>query len=653
MGIGKMNFNKGVRAIKCVGVLLLLGGCVQDVYEGESPDTPPVDPSEVFDYATTGECTINLNYNFKGGEIPFRLYTTYPFDTTGETEVFNDKIEPYFAAFTDKDGKYTGTCKLPTSVKEVYVYTNALGLPQCVKRSVTNKEIALDLSGSGLRSASVATKAIATKAANTYPKGCLVLGEWTSGENEGLPSYLLKEKATIPDELLTRVNNMLNNGNGRVQENHPELFDNGVVSLKLTKNAEVKMAFIAEYASFRNVIGYYHYPTGSKPADVSKITPIIAFPNFSDNVNPVEKPAGVLERNDQIQLKYWNGTAFEDEFPANTTIEYFLYAHGYKDGNLVVGLQQHYSDPAFNVYPALPENLRQRCVTLFEYKTGLAFVSFEDQKGGKTENFRDAVFALQVSPSNAMGGGGVQIPEGDNEPVTESYSRQGTLAFEDLWPYKGDYDMNDVMVKYHSTIYLTSKGVISSEDQFVVAIPGGQIKSGFGYQLDVPAYKVKSAVITPEMSSVSKTKGLENGQDNATLVLFDNIHAASEKTFSVRLDFVDPVSPAAIEPPYNPFIIPGLGDGERGKEVHLSGYHPSGLANLKWLGTGNDRSDASTKMYYVSDDKYPFAIHLPNVNGVPFRPKEMVPIDQSYPGYGKWVESKGTENQDWYLHPKD
>ncbi len=31
----------------------------------------------------------------------------------------------------------------------------------------------------------------------------------------------------------------------------------------------------------------------------------------------------------------------------------------------------------------------------------------------------------------------------------------GTLTYEDKWPEEGDYDMNDVMIDYESTIYKT------------------------------------------------------------------------------------------------------------------------------------------------------------------------------------------------------
>jgi LruC domain-containing protein len=40
---------------------------------------------------------------------------------------------------------------------------------------------------------------------------------------------------------------------------------------------------------------------------------------------------------------------------------------------------------------------------------------------------------------------------------TPSKSQAGTIAFEDLWPYYGDYDFNDVALNYQVVLKLNSK----------------------------------------------------------------------------------------------------------------------------------------------------------------------------------------------------
>jgi LruC domain-containing protein len=40
---------------------------------------------------------------------------------------------------------------------------------------------------------------------------------------------------------------------------------------------------------------------------------------------------------------------------------------------------------------------------------------------------------------------------------TPSKSQVGTIAFEDLWPYYGDYDFNDVALNYQVVLKLNAK----------------------------------------------------------------------------------------------------------------------------------------------------------------------------------------------------
>jgi hypothetical protein len=44
-----------------------------------------------------------------------------------------------------------------------------------------------------------------------------------------------------------------------------------------------------------------------------------------------------------------------------------------------------------------------------------------------------------------------------SELFTPSKSQAGTIAFEDLWPYYGDYDFNDVALNYQVVLKLNSR----------------------------------------------------------------------------------------------------------------------------------------------------------------------------------------------------
>ena len=57
--------------------------------------------------------------------------------------------------------------------------------------------------------------------------------------------------------------------------------------------------------------------------------------------------------------------------------------------------------------------------------------------------------------------------------------------------------------------------------------------------------------------------------------------------------------------------------------------------------------DKDKGIYYVSDQNYPFAIHLSDVES--FSTTEKEAIDKSYPRFASWAQSGGTTDKDWYL----
>lgn len=110
---------------------------------------------------------------------------------------------------------------------------------------------------------------------------------------------------------------------------------------------EVFVTFISEYAWSQNLLGYYHYPTGSVPSSSNDVLKTIIFPNVSKgghvpynkggsenipNVNPNTDAANVgtsekapLQEYTTVQLLYNNpdGTVSKN-FPVGTTIGFFM-----------------------------------------------------------------------------------------------------------------------------------------------------------------------------------------------------------------------------------------------------------------------------------------------------------------------------------------
>lgn len=141
--------------------------------------------------------------------------------------------------------------------------------------------------------------------------------------------------------------------------------------------------------------------------------------------------------------------------------------------------------------------------------------------------------------------------------------------------------------------------------------------------------------------------------DNAIIIVADNMKQAVKQKVSLPSlqlsNSTDRISSHA--PPYNPFIIINALN-ERGKELHLPNYVPTKRADSSHFGKGNDLTDESQQMYYISKDNMPYAIHLPNIKDFDCS-NEGIRIDEIYPNFTNWVKSNGNENTDWYLHKKE
>ena len=67
------------------------------------------------------------------------------------------------------------------------------------------------------------------------------------------------------------------------------------------------------------------------------------------------------------------------------------------------------------------------------------------------DDYKDLLFA--VTTSKDLGGGDLEpVPPTDPTPEPGVLPLSGTLAFEDIWPGGGDYDLNDVMIEYNRNI---------------------------------------------------------------------------------------------------------------------------------------------------------------------------------------------------------
>ena len=227
----------------------------------------------------------------------------------------------------------------------------------------------------------------------------------------------------------------------------------------------------------------------------------------------------------------------------------------------------------------------------------------------------------------------------------------GTLAFEDQWPFTGDYDMNDVVVTYnYNVVTNAANNVVRVEATYVLRATGGSFKNGFAVQFPVDRNKV---------SGVTGAT-LEAGQTKAVLVIFNDMRQTASAwntvpsaattpatTFTVAFNITDGPSLATFGlGTYNPFIWNGTAGFGRGYEIHLPGKLPTDLANTSLFTTGRDGSNLNSGDTYLSNNgRYPWAINIPATFDYPI---EKADVNSAYTKFASWVNSGGNSYSNWY-----
>ena len=275
-----------------------------------------------------------------------------------------------------------------------------------------------------------------------------------------------------------------------MEDYYPEYIDDNVnIEINIKKPTEIGLVMLSSTGTKQNTVGYFTYPTDQKPTDISQVTPIIAYPRISTAVCNSSSTAGSMYTGDRVELKYWDGTKFVNEFPAGVSIAWFLIESSYNQSTKEVLNNKR----TFYSIRDLNKSKEHRTIALKNKSGEVVAFGMEDATnfeptGDNTRkgNFGDAVFYLDFSDGSAIETGGVEeLPDKSINDKEIYNSFKGVLSFEDFWASKGDYDMNDMVVEYKREIYksvLTSK-VVKVIDTFVPKHDGANWQNGFGYQL--------------------------------------------------------------------------------------------------------------------------------------------------------------------------
>ena len=659
-----------------VGVLcaLSLVGCMEkDLYEAPKEKTA----DNYFGFTTSSSCTVDLNYGLNY-QVVFELYSENPLSEDTDGNIIKTKEEPVYRGATDKKGIFNDFISIPSYLTELYLYSDYLGTVSPIQLQIVNGKVSFDQKAfiQSKRNAKSTSRGV-TENGYKYPEGFKVLGDWSV---IGCPTYLSSTPTEIDGQLLYNIREVFikPGGSAAMEDHYPEyIADNVNIEINIKKPTEIGLVMLNSTGTKQNTVGYFTYPTNQKPTEADQITPIIAYPRISTAVCNSSSTAGSMYTGDRVELKYWDGTKFVDEFPAGVSIAWFLIESSFnqKTSEVLNNKRTFYSIRNLN------KSKEHRTIAL-KNKSGevVAFgmedaTNFEPTDNTRKGNFGDAVFYLDFSDGSSIETGGVEeLPDAPIENIHTSY--KGVLSFEDFWPSKGDYDMNDMIVEYKRDIHksiLTNK-VEKIIDTFIPKHDGANWQNGFGYQLtgisnsDIKKITIESGGI---VSQFMEGKDREPGQDYPTIILFDNQKTAINKTFTVTIDVTqEKFTETAFIPFFNndywektyskfnmnPFIIISSGTG-RDKEAHIVKFPPTSKMNFSYFGTGSDVSKPDEGLYYVNSENMPTGLQISGVRvGTKRSADFLVPIEktsilEAYPKFGDWASSFGASNPYWWKDP--
>lgn len=640
-------------------IIPILTGCMSVIDETQM-EIPSVFP-ENFDYKTTHEYQVILEAK-DGKDIPltgiaFQVYSRYQNQSTYLSTVQ-----------TADDGLASFKYPVGIHIDSLEIRTNYIGLPNSKLIGINGGSPQIVTFGGSTQKSG---RKNSSSARSRSSSGSLF--EIGSYDSQGVPFYLEPVDDYISQDLLDLVNNSLPEQYPVPTYNPQYLDENLVGDTRLQDSAQVWITFVHEGAGYRNALGYYSYNLDNPPATIDDIDSLkIIFPNLSYTGS-----GGGISSGNKVSL---------GQFPPNTGIGWFLIPNGWNGSSVSTKSDTKYSNKDFNTFTSA--EYRTHTVLLLDQARQIQLLGMEDlSRPGGDQDFNDAVFYVTANPYSALiidnlettqtdttndtDGDGVSDANDDypDDPdkafdiYTPGENVFGSIAFEDLWPANGDFDLNDMVIDYNfQSIADVAQNIVELRVKYKLRAMGALYNNGFGFSLPIEPSKIASITgqdVVQNSSIVLSGNGTEVGQDKAVILVFENgfrvwpgtyeqTNTISGKgyyepvEFDLVIKFSEPIPSSTIGyPPFNPFIFR---TENRGLEVHLAGQEPTSLADESLFGTEDDRTDNST-VYYKNGDNLPFAFYLPTSFEYP---EEYESVRDAFLKFEYWVQSEGTTYDDWF-----
>lgn len=500
---------------------------------------------------------------------------------------------------------------------------------------------------------------------------------------DGKPLNMTNTNAELPSNILDSIYFML--PESQVVNPAfvaPDTLSNISIDNDLVTFAEVTVTFLNEGAGYRNSLGYFIYDSNNPPTHRNQVAEHnIIFPNAS------RPGAGSMQQGDTVDLGI--------QLLAGQSIGFFVVPNGwsYAGSGSTIQNDGPWNTPFYSLAGLNPESVmdQRHNVVFVDPVSELLVIGFDDQyipRGDK--DYNDLLFSVKVTPFVAIDGvnddgsvdGGYiplgQDPNDDGDIISYYPTQNGyaTMMFEDLWPLIGDYDFNDLIMKYKLKRTLGAQNSLKRlEGEYIVQAQGAGYSNGYSVHLPgVNKGNIASVSLTINGAPVAH-EIVEDAASETILIISPNINndvitnceffrtvsSCQEDinlTYNLDISFVDPVASAVIgQPPYDPFIFAvdqtyhgmsffGYQPG-RQWELHQKHFPGTSLFNENYYNLDADETNGTFS--YINANNMPWVI---NITDTFSHPAEQQDISLVYPEFTQWVNAGGFAFTDWYLRSK-
>ncbi len=670
-------FNASVLLVFILSLALglsFLSSCKKSPEPDPSDKLKPMDDLIIarnFDWSTSRTISISIiardNQDNPLNNVRFNVYTSSP-DSGGVL---------MFSGSTDASGLWAVTQTIPAYLDKLLVTNTYLGLVHEQTLAVVGNKVTGIFGG-------LAPNPVKLKSSEGFVpsplSGVYYMGSFNS---LGVPSYMEPQNDPVDAILLNDLNASLPERQP-VPTYHPEYLASTVPdNLNLVELCDVWVTYITEGAGWYNSLGYFTFNTNSPPTTAAGIDSIkIVFPNLS-NYGTNSSGSGYTGGGGL----YPGNKVYLGRFPAGKSIGWVIFANGWSGGNVTNGNYRLYSIPALN--PETNPSLKKHTIMLRDPTRYSIMFGFEDVRRDQSsdQDFNDGILYMKANPVTGINTDGMPTvhttqPDADGDGVpdvfddypadpTKAYDNwypgkttYSSLAFEDLWPGKGDYDFNDLVISYRfNQITNAQNKVVQVKATLITEAMGASLHNAFGFQMPVAPGDIAN------VTGIDLRHGLidlaanntEAGQTKAVVIVYDDAYDrlpspggtgtntdpgqpyVTPDTMRLTINMSSPVSLAVIgAPPYNPFIIVNQ---NRNREVHLPDKPPTDKVNGLDFGTQNDDSQPASGRYYKTTNNLPWAICIADKFSYV---SERNPVNMAYLKFNAWAESSGSQYPDWF-----